>query len=90
VGRDGAFIKREPSPAQLTDYKQVNTLATLFNTEGWKGKHSVQLSDAKEMTLMISLLVLGVAGFGRTMSFASDGALPPGPCPLSHESKVPR
>ncbi|TFK60268.1 cytochrome P450 [Pluteus cervinus] len=44
----------------------------------WKGKDVITLDHAVEITLPIALSVIGVAGFGQTMSWKDEQTIPPG------------
>nr|BAL05196.1 cytochrome P450 [Phanerodontia chrysosporium] len=55
----------------------VKIMLDLFENE-WAGKDTVVVDHAVEVTLPIALFVIGVAGFGRRMTWQEDSKLPPG------------
>lgn len=49
----------------------------LFDTM-WDGQEEVVVNHSVDLTLPITLFVIGAAGFGRPMSWTEDGIVPPG------------
>ncbi|KAJ7340865.1 cytochrome P450 [Mycena albidolilacea] len=57
--------------------ESVRIMADMFNTR-WNNADEVTIDHCVEITLPIALFVIGVAGFGRKMSWKEDTTVPPG------------
>ncbi|KDR79851.1 hypothetical protein GALMADRAFT_265094 [Galerina marginata CBS 339.88] len=55
----------------------VQIMLGLFD-EVWKDKHEISVDHCVEITLPIALFVIGVAGFGKKLSWNDDVAIPAG------------
>ncbi|KAI0716468.1 cytochrome P450 [Earliella scabrosa] len=55
----------------------VRILHDLFDNV-WGPKDTVDIDNITDLTVPITLLIIGVAGFGRRMSWKEDGIAPPG------------
>ncbi|KAJ6474842.1 cytochrome P450 [Mycena sanguinolenta] len=55
----------------------VKIMAEMFNTQ-WNNADEVTIDHCLEITLPIALFVIGVAGFGRKVSWKEDTVVPPG------------
>jgi len=55
----------------------VKIMDGLFN-EVWAGKDVISLDHTHEITLAITLFVIGIAGFGQQMSWNDDKIIPKG------------
>ncbi|EJD35890.1 cytochrome P450 [Auricularia subglabra TFB-10046 SS5] len=56
----------------------VSTMQDMFETLEWKDKEVVEFDHAVEVTLPITLFVIGAAGFGRQVSWADNEVVPAG------------
>ncbi|KZV97741.1 cytochrome P450 [Exidia glandulosa HHB12029] len=56
----------------------IKIVLGLFETEEWRGKSTVELDHCVKITIPIALFVIGVAGFGRQVSWDADTAIPKG------------
>ncbi|KAJ6462196.1 cytochrome P450 [Mycena sanguinolenta] len=57
--------------------ESVKIMAEMFNTQ-WNNADEVTIDHCLEITLPIALFVIGVAGFGRKVSWKEDTVIPPG------------
>ncbi|KAF9049846.1 cytochrome P450 [Panaeolus papilionaceus] len=55
----------------------IKIMNSLFH-DVWKDRQSITVDHCVNLTLPIALFVIGVAGFGRGISWAEDDAVPPG------------
>ncbi|EJD46149.1 cytochrome P450 [Auricularia subglabra TFB-10046 SS5] len=56
----------------------VNVMINLFETPEWRGKERVEVENGRDVSLAAALIVIGIAGFGRAVSWADDNLIPPG------------
>ncbi|PPQ80143.1 hypothetical protein CVT25_001442 [Psilocybe cyanescens] len=71
---DAAAIKRNNKLVWDETLKIVNGLFE----DVWKNQDVVHVDHCLDITLPIALFVIGVAGFGKTISWKEDDVIPPG------------
>ncbi|KAF9054629.1 cytochrome P450 [Panaeolus papilionaceus] len=82
-GEEWKKIRKIAAPAfsdrnnKLVWEETVKIMNSLFN-EVWKDKSSISVDHCVDITLPIALFVIGVAGFGRRVSWEDDDAIPTG------------
>ncbi|EKM52724.1 uncharacterized protein PHACADRAFT_126770 [Phanerochaete carnosa HHB-10118-sp] len=82
-GEDWKRYRKIAAPAfsernnRLVWEETVKIMADLFENV-WGEQKSITVDHAVDITLPIALFVIGVAGFGRRMTWQEDGKLPPG------------
>ncbi|PPR04816.1 hypothetical protein CVT24_007076 [Panaeolus cyanescens] len=57
--------------------ESMKVMDGLFN-DVWKDQHTITYDHCLDLTLPIALFIIGSAGFGRTISWVEDDAIPPG------------
>ncbi|KAF9054616.1 cytochrome P450 [Panaeolus papilionaceus] len=82
-GDEWKKIRKIAAPAfsdrnnKLVWEETINIINSLFN-EVWKDRSSITVDHCVDITLPIALFVIGVAGFGRRVSWEDDDTIPAG------------
>ncbi|KZV96290.1 cytochrome P450 [Exidia glandulosa HHB12029] len=58
--------------------ESINVALGLFKSEEWSGREVVRINHVIDITLPMALFVIGIAGFGRRVSWAEDTVIAPG------------
>jgi len=58
--------------------ESIKVVLGLFDSDAWRGKDVVYVKHCVDVTLPLALFIIGIAGFGRRVSWAEDEDVPLG------------